>query len=148
MKMALLDMVWPAIYVYAELWRFWFLVIGTIVIEAFTIYYFLKFSIRKSLLVSLVGNFTSGLIGTFLMMWAMLAWHFVADRFMPQATFDITNWIATYILMCVGSVFIETIIIKLLFKSSIKELFLPLLVGNLLTYGFIGYVMATNKEIY
>lgn len=144
--MILLNVVWPAIYVYDEVWRFWFLVFATIVIETCTIAAILKYSLKRSFLVSVVGNLISGLVGTFVMMWAMLFWHLLADNFVPQATFDIINWVATYILMCLGSVFIETLAIKLIFKDTIKRLFKPLLIGNLLTYGFIAYTMATKTD--
>ena len=136
-------MVWPAIYVYDEVWRFWFLVFATIIIETLTIMVILKYPIRKSFFVSLIGNFVSGLIGTFVMMYAMLFWHFVAVRFVPHATFDKINWVATYILMCFGSVFIETLAIKLIFKDTINRLYFPLLLGNLLTYAFIAFTRAT-----
>lgn len=139
-------MVWPAIYVYDEVWRFWFLVFVTIVIETFTIMAMLKYSLKKSLIASVVGNLVSGLVGTFVMMWAMLIWHLLADNFVPHATFDIINWVATYILMCLGSVFIETLTIKLIFKDTIKRLFIPLVIGNLLTYSFIAYTMATGTD--
>lgn len=120
--MILLNIVWPAIYVYAELWHFWFLVFATIVIEIFTIKAMLNYDYKKSVLASVIGNLVSGLVGTFLMMWAMLVWHLVADNFMPQATFDKLNWIATYILMCLGSVFVETLTIKLIFKDTIYNI--------------------------
>lgn len=144
--MILLNMVWPAIYVYNEVWRFWFLVFATVIIETFTIMAILRYSIRKSFFASVIGNLVSGLIGTFVMMYAMLFWHLVVDSFVPHATFDIINWVATYILMCLGSVFIETLTIKLIFKDTIKRLFFPLLIGNLLTYGFIAFTMATKAD--
>ena len=144
--MILLNMVWPAIYVYDEVWRFWFLVFATIVIETFTIMGMLKYSLKKSFLASVIGNLVSGLIGTFVMMWAMLFWHLLADNFVPHATFDIINWVATYILMCLGSVFIETLTIKIILKDTLKRLFIPLLIGNLLTYSFIAYTMATKTD--
>lgn len=139
-------MVWPAIYVYDEVWRFWFLVFATIVIETFTIMAMLKYSLKKSFLASVIGNLVSGLVGTFVMMWAMLFWHILADNFVPHATFDIINWVATYVLMCLGSVLIETLTIKLIFKDTIRRLFIPLLIGNLLTYSFIAYTMATKTD--
>jgi hypothetical protein len=111
MKIVLLDMVWPALYVSATFWKFWFLVIGTIVIELFVIKYYLKFSWKKSFLASLIGNCVSGFIGTIVMTWAMLFWHLVVDNFV-SGTFNIVNWIATYVLMCLGSVFLETVTIK------------------------------------
>ncbi|OIV44014.1 hypothetical protein [Flavobacterium johnsoniae] len=141
-----LNMVWPAIYVYDEIWRFWFLVFVTIIIETFTIMAMLKYSLKKAIIASVVGNLISGLVGTFVMMWAMLFWHLVADNFVPHATFDIINWVATYILMCLGSVFLEVLTIKLIFNDTIKKLFIPLLIGNLLTYGFIAYSMISNSR--
>jgi len=146
--MILLNVVWPAIYVYDEVWRFWFLVLATIIIETFTIMAMLKYSLKKSFLASVIGNLVSGFVGTFVMMWAMLFWHLLADNFVFQSTFNIINWVATYILMCLGSVLIETLTIKLIFKDTIKRLFIPLLIGNLLTYSFIAYTMTTKTEKY
>jgi hypothetical protein len=78
-------------------------------------------------------------------MWAMLFWHLIIDR-LTQATFANINWIATYILMCLGSVFFETLIIKIIYKEKIKRLFLPMLTGNLLSYAFIAFVMITKTD--
>lgn len=143
MKAILLDMVWPALYVSETFWRFWFLVIGTIIIETFVIKYFLKYSWSKSFIVSLIGNSVSGFIGTIVMMYAMLFWHLLVDNFLPHATFDRVNWVATYFLMCLGSVLLEILTVSLIFKEKIKRLFLPMLTGNLLSYLFIAYVMIT-----
>lgn len=145
MKIVLLNMVWPALYVSETFWQFWFLVIGTIFVELFVIKYFLKFSWTKSLILSVIGNLVSGFIGTFIMMWAMLFWHLIIDR-LTQATFANINWIATYILMCLGSVFLETLTIKIIYKEKIKRLFLPMLTGNLLSYAFIAFVMITKTD--
>jgi hypothetical protein len=79
-------------------------------------------------------------------MFAMIFWHMLADKLVPDATFDTINWVATYILMCVGSVAIETLTIKLIYKESFKRLFLPMLTGNLLTYIFIAYSMANPNK--
>ena len=144
--MIILNLVWPAIYIYDEIWRFWFLIFATIVIETFTIMAMLKYSTKKSFLASVIGNLVSGLVGTLVMMWAMIVWHLLADNFVPHATFDKINWVATFILMCFGSVLIETLTIKLIFKDTIKRLFIPLLIGNLLTYGFIAYIMSTKTN--
>jgi hypothetical protein len=146
MRFFLLDMVWPAIYVSEKLTHFWFLVIGTVVIEMIVVKYYFNYSFLKSFVMSLIGNMVSGFIGTFVMMWAMLFWHLLADRFVPHATFDIINWVATYVLMCFGSVLIETITLSLIYKIKIKRLFMPMLIGNLLTYIFIAIVMITEKK--
>lgn len=141
-----LNMIWPALYISEELWRFWFLVLLTILIETFTIKAILPYTWRKSALASLVGNLVSGFIGTFIMMWAMLFWHFTVDSFLPHATFDKINWIATYVIMCTGSVLIEAFAVSIIFKESIKRLYVALLIGNLMTYAFIAYSMKSSAD--
>lgn len=76
----------------------------------------------------------------------MLVWHYAADRFMPGATFDTLNWVATYSLMCLGSVFIEAWVVQFVFKTTIKQLFIPLLIGNVITYCFIAYNSFTKEK--
>lgn len=137
-------MVWPALYVSQTLWKFWFLVIGTIVIELFVIKYYLCFSWKKSFFASLIGNCVSGFIGTFIMTWAMLGWHIIVDPIL-NGTFNSFNWIATYILMCLGSVYLETHTVSLIYKEPAKKLFLPMLTGNFLSYAFIAIVMITTQ---
>lgn len=126
-------------FVSRELWKFWYLVFATIAIEAITIMLMLKYPVLKSLAISIVGNVVSALAGTFLLMWVMLLWHFSADWIMPHGTFDTINWVATYLLMCLGSVLIEAFTIKFIFNETIKRVFIPLLIGNLLTYCFIAW---------
>ena len=138
-------MVWPAVYVSETYSKFWFLVIGTIVIELFVIKAFLKYSWGKSFWVSLICNCVSGFIGTFIMAFVMLFWHLIADN-LVHGTFNTINWVATYVLMCFGSVFLETLSIKIIYKESIKKLFLPMLTGNLLSYAFIAYFITTHKH--
>lgn len=133
-------------YVAEELFRFWFLVFATIVIETFTIKVMLKYSFKKSILASLIANLVSGLAGVLLMVIIMFFWHAISDGIFNHKTFDNVNWIATYIIMCLGSVFIEALTIHLIFKDTIKRLFLSLLIGNLLTYTFIAYSMTNDKK--
>jgi len=140
------NVVWPAIYVTAEIQNFWFLVFVTISIEALALMALCKFGFQKAVIAAGVGNLVSGLIGTFIMMFAMLFWHLIMDDFIPKATFDPINWVATYVLMCLGSVALEVFTVKLIYKETFKKLFMPLLVGNLLTYSFIAYTMTTESK--
>lgn len=142
----LLNVIWPAIYVSQTFWKFWYLIIATIVIELVVLRLLLRFSWKKALFASIIGNLVSGIAGTFVMMFGMLGWHAVADHFL-QGTFSYVNWVMTYLLMCVGSVLIETKTVSLIYKVSLKKLFLPMLTGNLLTYIFIAFAMkASAKE--
>lgn len=141
--MIILNLIWPAIYISQTFYEFWFLVIMTIIIETFAVKYYLKYTWKKSALVSLIGNIISGIIGTFLMKWGILLWHLVADMLLG-GTFSFVNWIATFTLMCLGSVLLECIAIKIIFKETIKRLFFPLLLGNLLTYIIIAVFMSVS----
>lgn len=142
----LLNVIWPAIYVSETFWKFWYLIIGTVLIEFFVLRFSLRYSWKKSFFASLIGNLASGLVGTFIMTFGMLGWHIIADIFL-QGTFAKANWIATYFLMCLGSVLIETKTVSLIYKEKWKRLFFPMLTGNLLTYVFISFAMnASAKE--
>lgn len=143
--MVLLNMVWPALYVATQIWQFWYLVLVTILVETFTIKWMLKYPLLKSATASLIGNIVSGVVGTFVMIWLMLPWHALVDGLIHNGTFDLVNWIFTYILMCLGSVMIEVGVIHRIYKEPIKKLLMPLFVGNVLTYVFIGIYMANNS---
>ena len=140
------DVVWPALYVSQELWKFWYLIIGTVVLETFTIRYILNFSFLKSLWISVFGNLMSGFIGTIVMTLGMLPWHLIVDNLVPDATFDIRNWIATFILMCFGSVIIESIFVRIIIKQSFRKIFKAMVWGNLLSYTFIAYILFTKTD--
>ena len=75
----------------------------------------------------------------------MIFWHFIIDH-LVNGTFNTFNWVATYILMCFGSVFLETITIRLIYKEPIKNLFLPMLTGNFLSYAFIAFEMIRRRK--
>lgn len=142
--MTLADMVWPAIYVASGLLKLWYCILFTIIIEWVILQLFLKAGWAKTFLMSAIGNSISGLAGIYLMPWLMIFWHFLVDRFMPHATFDIINWVCTFILMCLGSVALEVTAVALIFKYRFKKLFLPMAVGNVLTYLLTAILMATN----
>ena len=144
--MILLNLIWPAIYVPEFFVQFWFIVIGTIIIEFFVIRSFLKFSWRKSLYITLIGNFVSMFIGTIIMTIIMFFWTIILESFASIKTFGVVNWISTFLLMCLGSVFLETLAIRLIYKEKIKKLFLPMLIGNFLSYTFIAIIMLATPD--
>lgn len=139
--MQFLNVIWPAVYVSQAFSEFWFIIFGTIAIELITIRYFLKTSWASSLVMSVVGNLVSGIIGTFIMTYGMFVWHLIADTLFFKATFNPINWIMTFILMCLGSVILEALAVKFILKKNIKKIFIPLLIGNLMSYIFIAILM-------
>jgi hypothetical protein len=82
---------------------------------------------------SLLGNAASAFVGSIIMALVMMLWHYSFDEILG-GTFSIYNIIANYILMYLGTSLIELLIIKLTFKYSFKELLIPVLAGNLVTY--------------
>jgi hypothetical protein len=111
-----------------------YLAIFSVAIEAFFFYLLVKkISPLKALLMSCVGNIVSFFIGTLVTAVAMIGWHAIFDRFL-DGTFNTTNFVATYIIMFLGTCFIELLTIKWLFRYEFKQLYIPVLVGNLVTY--------------
>lgn len=142
----LLNMIWPAIYACETFWKFWYLIFATIILEVFVLKFLLRFSWLKSVIASTVGNCVSGFFGTVAMMFGMIVWHGIADCLVSQGTFSTVNWYATFILMCIGSVFFEALSIKLIYKEKTKRIFPAMLTGNALSYTFIAFVMMTKTD--
>jgi hypothetical protein len=140
------QIIWRAIYLAELLFRFWFLIIGMIIIELFLIKFILKFSWRKSFLASLIGNSISCFLGTIIMIFVMIIWHFLVDWFLPDYTFNLINWVATFLLMLLGSVFLETFAIKIIYKEKIKKIFLSMLIGNFISYAFIAFTIIKREK--
>lgn len=137
------DMVWPAVYITSSIYKFWFIVFITIIVEAFCIKYFLVVSFKKSLLISAVGNVISGFAGTSIFMVLML----LIDAFIEYLTgssFTIFDWVISYFVLCFGSILLEILVIKLIWKFDFKRLIIPLSVGNILTYLIIFYLNNFN----
>lgn len=141
-----LNFIWPAVYVAEGVYQFWFLVFLTIAIELFALRFLARLSWKTAAIVSVAGNIISGSVGTFVMSFAMICWHVLFDWAMPQATFDRINWVVTYILMCLGSVVIETFSVSLFLRQTFKKLFLPMLCGNLITYAIIAILMIKAEK--
>ena len=137
-------MVWPAIYVAAGLKKLWYCIFLTLLVEWIIIQVLLHLGWRKSLLISIVGNAASGLIGIYVMPFILLLWHLIADGILG-GTFNLINWIATYILMCFGSVFIEICIVRLIWKIPIKKLFIPMAIGNISSYLLMIFLIFDHK---
>jgi hypothetical protein len=129
------DIVWPALFVGGAIFSAWSLSVVSIAIEGLMFHFFITdITYGEAFLMSCIGNAASVIIGTILMVITMaLAWHSFFDQFLG-GTFHIVNWVATYILMYLGSCFIELITLRIIFRYTIKQLLIPSLVGNFLTY--------------
>ncbi|MBL7836724.1 MAG: hypothetical protein JNM67_04350, partial [Bacteroidetes bacterium] len=113
--MTILNMIWPAIYVVEELYNFWYIVFFTIVIEMFLLKWILNVKYSKALLMSVLGNLISGVVGTYIMMWSMLFWHILVGQIFGSI-FNAFNWVMTFVLLFAGSVFLEVAFIVYWFE--------------------------------
>lgn len=145
--MVILDLVWPALYIAVSVYDFWFLVFITIAIETFFVKYFLKTNLGKSLLISGVGNLVSTIAGTFVMMLLSVLYHLIADTLFFKSSFNTFNWVASFIIMCFGSIIIEFLTVKLIWKYQFKELMFPLSIGNVIGYLVIIF-LGHFKSVY
>lgn len=131
------DVVWPALYVTDSHFRFWYVVIVGLLLEVVVLRLCLIPDIKKSLLVSLTANLFSATVGICVLTIGMIGWHFVVDTFV-HGTLNILNQVATFIIMLLGSAILETLIVRGLWKYQLRQTFLILILGNLLSYGVIA----------
>lgn len=128
------NVIWPAMIVGGAIWSTWFVIIISVIVEAFILKHFIPaLSNAKAFIVSLVGNAASALIGTIITGIGMLGWHYVFDT-LVGGTFAPVNKLVTVAVMFIGSCLIEYVAIRLIFGYRSKQLWLAILVGNLITY--------------
>ncbi len=127
------NMIWPALYVSEKYLMFWYLIFFTIAVEGLILYKMIDENFGKVMLGVTIGNIVSALCGIFAMPVFMLLYHAIFD-FIFSGTFNLFNWVATYLIMCFGSVLIETLVVKKLLDQPFGKLFKVLLIGNFLTY--------------
>lgn len=138
-------MIWPAIYVVEELYNFWYIVFFTIVIEMFLLKWILNVKYSKALLMSVLGNLISGVVGTYIMMWSMLFWHILVGQIFGSI-FNAFNWVMTFVLLFTGSVFLEVAFIVYWFEYKVKPVLKSMLLGNALSYLMIAILMLSAHK--
>jgi len=130
------DVVLPALYVADSQFRFWYVVVVGLTLEAGVLRWRLIPSITKAFLVSFVVNAFSATVGTYLLAFGMLGWHIIVDNFV-RGTFDPFNKVATICLMLSGSAFLEMWMARMIWKYPMKQTLPAFTIGNILSYGVI-----------
>ncbi len=135
------NVIWPALFISAKILYSWpqllCLILVSLLVEGFMLHIFIEdITYPRAFFVALVGNIASTIVGTFITTFGVL---FSVELFLDihqLALRILATWIALY----AGSVFIEIWTIKVLFGYRIKQLLVPVLIGNLVTYFMvIGY---------
>lgn len=124
---------------------------SSIVVEAALFYWFLKnVSYARAILIACLGKAVSVLMNLVMVFGAILAYH-VAYRVLPDVIISYINishnleLIVTYILMYLGSALIELFVIQKIFRYPYKDLWIPICVGNLVTYSLIATFLQPTK---
>jgi hypothetical protein len=130
------DVVWPALYVADSHFRFWYVVIIGLILEAGVLRWRLIPDTKKAILVSLVVNAISATVGVYILAFGMLGWHLIVDNFV-QGTFAAINQIATIVIMLIGSAFLEVLAARAIWKYPLRQTFPVFILGNILSYGVV-----------
>ncbi len=131
MNLVLLNLAWSGIVVWQSFVGFWFIIPATIAIEMVIIKLMTPHSWGKSLLISIVGNLVSGVIGTIVIGWASM----LVDLMFGSSLFP--TMIITWILMFAGSFGLEYLTVRWIFKDKSRALMWAVFSGNVLSYCFI-----------
>jgi hypothetical protein len=140
------NIVWPAVYVTKSLTMFWVVVVASVLVETAVFLWWMRVSLKRALLVTIVCNAVSFVIGTPLAMFGMIGWHLAVDPLLG-GTFNPVNWTATFLLMACISALLELMAASLIFSYRWKHVFVPLLLGNVLSYLFICWYLLTNGTV-
>lgn len=130
------NVIWPALFVSEAIWSSSFIIIISLIIEAFLFYLLIKpkITFNNAIFMSIFGNMASNFIGVFLSLFPAI--------FMP-------GFITTSIFMYFVSCIIEFYAIKIIFVFSDeqinwKRLKYPILIGNFITYALAGISLYTG----
>lgn len=129
------DMIWPSLYV-AQGMRSWLVILAGLIIEFLVVKLFTKQSWPKSLLISVVINGISTIVGVALIPITGLLGELImipADLIFDINTFHTSHWAMAYIMVVVCNVFVEGIAIKLIFKMNFTKNYLWLYIANILS---------------
>ncbi len=120
------DIAWPALYVVAGKSSIW-VIIGGLLVETGFVKYFARKNWWKTILVSVVMNLATGIIGNIIIAIGGLG---VAMLMAFVPTFHIVVWIATYFFAVIINTIIESIIIQLMLKLNFKKTYKWVFVAN------------------
>lgn len=141
MNSVLLDFVWSGILIGESFTQFWYIMPATIVIEMVLIKLMTHHLWGKSLLISIVGNLFSGVIGTIVIGCASILVDFLfGSDFFP-------TMLITWLLMFAGSFGLEYIMVRWIFKDKSRALMWAVFIGNLLSYCFIAVSLVISFYI-
>jgi len=132
------NMIWPSVYIIDQYYSWYVILIGLIV-EFFAIKQFLKVNWGKSALIAISMNLISALTGIVLIPISGIVVEFLTIPF-GGGTFQLSHWILDYIAAVLCNVFIEGLVLKLIFKYPFKKIFWWLLGANAISVMVCAFI--------
>lgn len=125
------DMIMPAVYVTNGLTT-WYVMALTLVAEAAVIKWFLKEDWFKTAAITVVVNLVSTALGYVTLLLGGLIVELLFAAF-GTATFHITHWIGTFLMVILVNAAVEGLTAKIGFKLKFRKLFAKLCLANALS---------------
>lgn len=141
------NVIWPGMVVAQSIYSIIPLAIISVTIEGIIFYFFLKTAyLWDALCMSLVGNIASTLVGTAITSFFTLPINYFAYQLLGNFSPRIDT-IISLSFMYLGNCLLELLAIKGAYGYSIRQLFIPVLIGNFITYAFAAYYLTTLGEL-
>ncbi|MDI4647888.1 hypothetical protein [Cohnella hashimotonis] len=151
-SVAFANFVWPAMYMTSYVYS-WKIILASILLEMIAIRWMTKFPILKSMVVSVVINAVSAVIGAFLLPFSGIVWELIygpiREWIFDYGTFHWSTWITTLFIAACMNVVLEGLAMRIIFKfrSSIVHILLLFLV-NTITILFAAFAMQKEHPFF
>ena len=129
------NVIWPSLYI-AKSFRIWWIILVGLIIEFIIIRIFIKEHYLKTLLMVILMNTISTLIGIFAIPVSGIIVEIILipiDKVFSFGTFHITHWILDFILAVTCNTLLESLTLKIVFKKILKETILWVFIANILS---------------
>lgn len=132
------NMIWPSLIIVQKYYA-WYVILAALIIEVVAAHIFLKTDWLKSILVMVVVNVISALVGLILIPVSGLLIEVLMTPF-ALGTFSLLNWILEYLCAVLVNTCVEGLMLKWIFKYQFKPNFWWLFVANLISV-IISFVL-------
>jgi hypothetical protein len=129
------NLIWPSVYI-SEGMMTWWIIIAGLVGEFIVLKIFTRDNYFKSMLMVVIMNIISTLVGIVAIPLTGLLGEIVLlpiDSLLNIGTFHISHWILSFLLTVLCNAVIESFSLKLIFKKVFKEIFLWIFCANIIS---------------
>jgi len=132
------NMIWPSVYIVCQYYTWYVIAIGLIV-EFFAIKFFAKASWVKSVVIVIVINAISAILGIYLIPISGIIGELILFPF-SSGTFHLSHWVLAYLLAVFSNACVEGLALKLCFKYPFKKNYWWLMGANAVSVLICAFV--------